>query len=218
MGFTNTLLFCVERFSGIHRCSFSCLIYVPRSACGSDLFQETPFEYAEGGHGGSGTQGTLWSLQIWGPFFFLSPRLSESWKPCPARCLETWLLPVSHPAVAFGYRVVSLGLELDLECFRTPVEKNRKLAMEIELPHPSRHLRTLYTLLPLMPKHRGMTWNLSMCLTDVGSFLSDLTKPSLATDVLSTVFSFMCETKQTRELDDLDRCLFHCISDTRLCS
>ncbi|KAM7380554.1 hypothetical protein PAMP_003841 [Pampus punctatissimus] len=30
-----------------------------RSACGSDYFQETPFEYIEGGHGGSGTQGTL---------------------------------------------------------------------------------------------------------------------------------------------------------------
>lgn len=116
-----------------------------------------------------------------GLFFFI-PRLSESWKPCPARCLETRLLPVSHPAVASGDRSGSLGLELDLECFRTPVEKNRKLAVEIELPHPSRHSRTLYTLLPLMPKHRGMTWNLSMCLTDVGSFLSDLTKPSAASD------------------------------------
>lgn len=104
-----------------------------------------------------------------GPFFFI-PRLSESWKPCPARCLETRLLPVSHPAVASGDRVGSLGLELDLECFRTPVEKNRKLAMEIELPHPSRHSHTLHTLLPLMPKHRGMTWNLSMCLTDARVF------------------------------------------------
>ena len=102
--------------------------------------------------------------------FFFIPRLSESWKPCPARCLETRLLPVSHPAVASGDRVGSLGLELDLECFRTPVEKNRKLAMEIELPHPSRHSHTLHTLLPLMPKHRGMTWNLSMCLTDARVF------------------------------------------------
>lgn len=150
-------------------------------------------------------------------FFFFIPRLSESWKPCPARCLETRLLPVSHPAVASGDRAGSLRLlELDLQCFRTPVEKNRKLAMEIKLPHPSRHSHTLYTLLPLMPKHGGMTWNLSMCLTDVGSFLSDLTKSCVASDVPSTVFSFMCETKQTREGDDLDRCLFHCISDTRL--
>lgn len=172
MGFTSSLLIFLQsahRFSGIHHCPFSCLVYVPRSACGSGFFQETPFEYVEGGRGGSGTQGTLWSLQIWGPFFFI-PRLSESWKPCPARCLETRLLPVSHPAVASGDRVGSLGLELDLECFRTPVEKNRKLAMEIELPHPSRHSHTLHTLLPLMPKHRGMTWNLSMCLTDARVF------------------------------------------------
>lgn len=95
---------------------------------------------------------------------------------------------MSHPAVALGDRVVSLGLEVDLQCFRAPVEKNRKLAMEIELPHPSRHLRTLYTLLPLKPKHQGVTWNLSMCLTDVGSLLSDLPKLFL-----------MCETKQTGE-------------------
>lgn len=99
--------------------------------------------------------------------FFSIPRL---WKPCPARCLETRLLPVSHPAVAFGDRVVSLGLEVDLQCFIAPVEKNRKLAMEIELPHPSRHLCTLYTLLPLKPKHQGMTWNLSCVWRTLGLF------------------------------------------------
>lgn len=110
--------------------------------------------------------------------FFSIPRLSESWKPCPARCLETRLLPVSHPAVAFSDRTVSLGLEVDLECFRTPAEKNRTLSMEIELPYPTRLLHTLSTLLPLMMKHRGMTWKLLMCLTDVGSFLSNLTKSS----------------------------------------
>lgn len=59
-------------------------------------------------------------------FFFFIPRLSESWKPCPARCLETRLLPVSHPAVASGDRIGSLGLEFDLECFRTPVEGKKK--------------------------------------------------------------------------------------------
>lgn len=59
-------------------------------------------------------------------FFFFIPRLSESWKPCPARCLETRLLPVSHPAVASGDRIGSLGLEFDLECFRTPVEGEKK--------------------------------------------------------------------------------------------
>lgn len=60
-----------------------------------------------------------------GLFFFI-PRLSKSWKPCPARCLETRLLPVSHPAVASGDRIGSLGLEFDLECFRTPVEGKKK--------------------------------------------------------------------------------------------
>lgn len=127
--------------------------------------------------------------------FFFIPRLSESWKPCPARCLETRLLPVSHPAVASGDRIGSLGLEFDLESFRTPVEekKNRKLTVVIELLHPSRHPRALYTLLPLKPKHQGVTWNLSMCLTDVGSFLHDFKKPGV----------------QLRDL-------FHCISDTRL--
>lgn len=59
-------------------------------------------------------------------FFFFIPRLSESWKPCPARCLETRLLPVSHPAVASGDRIGSLRLEFDLECFRTPVEGKKK--------------------------------------------------------------------------------------------
>lgn len=129
-----------------------------------------------------------------GLFFFI-PRLSESWKPCPARCLETRLLPVSHPAVTSGDRIGSLGLEFDLECFRTPVEgkKNRELTVVIELLHPSRHPRALYTLLPLKPKHQGVTWNLSMCLTDVGSFLHDFKKPGV----------------QLRDL-------FHCVSDTRL--
>lgn len=65
--------------------------------------------------------------------------------------------------------------------------------MVIELLHPSRHPRALYTLLPLKPKHQGVTWNLSMCLTDVGSFLHDFKKPGV----------------QLRDL-------FHCISDTRL--
>lgn len=104
--------------------------------------------------------------------FFSSWRLSELWKPCPARCLETRLLPVSHPAVASGDRVSSLRLEFDLECFRTPVEeKHRKLAMEIKLLHPSRH--TLCALLPLMLKHQGVTWKLSVCLTDAEASLGD---------------------------------------------
>lgn len=62
LGFTETFIYFMgkrHRFSGIHRYPFSCLICVPRSASGSDLFQGSPFEYAEGGHGGSGTQGTL---------------------------------------------------------------------------------------------------------------------------------------------------------------
>lgn len=102
--------------------------------------QETPFEYVEGrGHSGSGTQGTLWSLQIWGAFFPV-PRFSKSWKPCPARCLETRLLPVSHPAVASGDRIIWLRLELNLECFRSLEEGGKKttqLAVEIKLLHPS---------------------------------------------------------------------------------
>lgn len=46
-----------------------------------------------------------------------------------------------------------------------------------------------------------------------------LRKPCLATDVLSTVFPFMCKGKQSGEVDGLDRCLFFfCVSDTGLCS
>lgn len=100
------------------------------------------------------------------PFFIL--RFHESWKPCPARCLETRLLPASHPAVASGDRIGSLGLELDLECFRTPVEKNRKLAVEIELLHLSRHPHKLCPYNAKTPRRD---------LTDVGSLLHDLTKP-----------------------------------------
>lgn len=74
-----------HRFSGIHRRPFSCLVYVLRSARGSDFFQETPFEYVEGGHGGSGTQGTLWSPQIWEPFFFFIPRLKRVMEALPCQ-------------------------------------------------------------------------------------------------------------------------------------
>lgn len=109
--------------------------------------------------------------------------LPDVWRPGSFLCLIL-LSPLVIASVLSGWSST---------CFRTPMEKNRKLAMEIELPHPSRHSRTLHTLVPLMPKRRGMTWNLSMCLTDVGSFLSDSTKPSVASDMLSPVFSFTCE-------------------------
>lgn len=133
-----------HRFSGIHHHPFSRLIYVLRSACGSDCFQETIFEYVEGGHGGSGTQGTLWSLQIWGPFLSWgwashgSLALPDVWRPGSFLCLIL-LSPLVIASV--------LGLEFDLECFRTPREKNRKLAMEIELAHPQTHTLT-HTLHP----------------------------------------------------------------------
>lgn len=60
-------------------------------------------------------------------FFIL--RLSESWKPGPARCLETRLLPVSHPADAPGDRLYS---EVKLECFRTPTEKVQNQARKFK--------------------------------------------------------------------------------------
>lgn len=88
------VLWGAQRFSGIHHCSFFWFLCVTRFACGSDFFQETPFEYAEGGHGGSGTQGTLWSLQIWGPFFLSwgwashrSLALPDVWRPGSFLCL-----------------------------------------------------------------------------------------------------------------------------------
>lgn len=62
---------------------------------------------------------------------------------------------MSHPAVASGDRIGSLGLELDLECLRTPVEKNRKLAMEIELPHPYRHMHACTHSVPINAKTPG---------------------------------------------------------------
>lgn len=44
----------------------------------------------------------------------------------------------------------------------------------------------VYTLLPLMPKQRVTTWNLSMCRADVEPLLNDLTKRSLGNDLLCT--------------------------------
>lgn len=44
----------------------------------------------------------------------------------------------------------------------------------------------VYTLLPLMPKQRVATWNLSMCQADVEPLLNDLTKRSLGNDLLCT--------------------------------
>lgn len=43
-----------------------------------------------------------------------------------ARCWETRLLPASHAAVAYGDGVVSLGLEVDLQCFGRPVGEKKE--------------------------------------------------------------------------------------------
>lgn len=171
----------------------------PDSACASCSFQEALFEYTEGGQSCSGTQGTLWSLQIWGLFF--SPEVECVMEALAARCWETRLLPASHAAVAYGDAVVSLGLEVDLQYFGTPVGK-KKISRGNWINIPLLTLaHTVYTLLPLEPKHRVTTWNLSMCWMDVEAFLNDLTKPSLENDLLSTfLFYVWNKTRPGREL------------------
>lgn len=53
----------LRRFPGIHRWPFPPLPHLCCEVCQwlrpPFFFRESPFEYAEGGHGGSGTQGTL---------------------------------------------------------------------------------------------------------------------------------------------------------------
>lgn len=107
-----------------------------------------------------------------GPFFFfLSRRLSESWKPSPARCLETRLLPVSHPAVApgdsrqFSWAGARPGVFQDTSGEKQKISHGNQITPPLQT-----RSHTLCTLLPLKPKHQGVTWNLSMCLTDVVFF------------------------------------------------
>lgn len=74
----------------------------------------------------------------------------------------------------------------------TSSEKKRKISRGNGITIPLLTLaHTVYTLLPLMPKHRVTTWNLSMRRADAGPFPNDLTKPSLENDLLGTFLSFM---------------------------
>lgn len=81
--------------------------------------------------------------------------------------------------------------------------------MEIELPHPSRHLCTLCTLLPLVPKHWGMTWKLLMGLTDVWWFSESLVLQLTC----SAQFFLLCakENRAGRQMIWIDACFFVCI-------
>lgn len=114
--------------------------------------------------------------------FSVYPEVERFTEALPARCCATWLFPVSR-----GDRgVASLGLEVNLQWFWRPegkekISRGRGITIALlTLAH------SVYTLLPLMPKHRVATWNLSMCRPDVEPLLNDLTKPRLGSDPLCT--------------------------------
>lgn len=141
------------------------------------------------------------------PFSFC-PEVEWVAEALPARCCETRLLPVPHAARAHGDGgVVSPGLEVDLQCSWRPVGKKKKKISRgngitialLTLAH------WVYTLLPLRPKQRVTTWNLSMCRADVEPLLNDLTKPSLGNDLLwAFLFHLWNKTRPGRELIWLD--------------
>lgn len=132
-----------NRFSGVHCHFFSCLVYLLLVASSGNpiwiCWGRRPQWLRDPGH-------TLIPADLRG-FFFSVPRFSKSWKPCPARCLETRLLPVSHPAVASGDRISWLRLELNLECFRTPEEEKKNTISHGNQITPPLLLLHMHTLL-----------------------------------------------------------------------
>lgn len=146
-------IFCVKRAQMYSSLPFS----LPRlrSEDCSWCLQETPFEYVEGGHSGSGTQGTLWSLQIWGPFFILRLRESEALPcqmfgnqapSCVSSCCRLWW---SHRFTRAAARPV---------VFQDTSGEKRKISCGNQITPPLQtHAHTLPAA-SIMLKHKGMTW------------------------------------------------------------
>lgn len=98
---------------------------------------------------------------------------------CVSSCCRLWWLQWFFRAAARP------GVFQDTSGEKLKISHGNWITPPLET-HTQSH--TLHTLLPLMPKHWGVTWNLSVCLTDDGSLLSDLTKPAVASNEISGIF------------------------------